>query len=76
MPKNDIQKLILSEIQELKSEFKEVRQKDIPALNTAVQVFKTELNTIKEKVSTKSMIITAVGGLIAVGTSIAVAYFK
>lgn len=76
MPKNDIQKLILSEIQELKLEFKEVRQKDIPALNTAVQVFKTELNTIKEKVSTRSMIITAIGGLIAVGTSMAVTYFK
>lgn len=76
MPRNDIQKLILSEVQELKKEFKEVRQKDIPALNTAVSVFKTELATIKEKVSTKSMIITAVGGLIAVGTSMAVAYFK
>lgn len=76
MPRSDIQKLILSEIQELKSEIRDVRQKDIPALNTAVQVFKTELKTIKEKVSNKSMIITGVGGLIAVATSVAVAYFK
>lgn len=76
MPRNDIQKLILSEIQFLKTEIKEVRQTDIPNLRTAVGVFKNELATIKEKVSTKSMIITAVGGLIAVGTSMAVAYFK
>jgi len=76
MPRNDIQKLILSEIQDLKSEIKEVRQTDIPALNTAVGVFKTELKTIKEKVSTRSTIITAVGGLLAVATSMAVAYFK
>lgn len=76
MPKNDIQKLILSEIQDLKSEIKEVRQTDIPALNIAVSVFKTEIKTIKEKVSTRSMIITAVGGLLAVATSMAVAYFK
>lgn len=76
MPKNDIQKLILSEIQDLKSEIREVRQTDIPALNTAVGVFKTELKTIKEKVSTKSMIITSVGGLLAVATSMAVAYLR
>lgn len=75
MPKGDL-KLILSELQDLKSEVREVRQTDIPKLTTAVAVFKTELNTIKEKVSTKSMVITAVGGLIAVATSVAVAYFK
>lgn len=75
MPKSDL-KLILSELQDLKSEIREVRQTDIPSLTTAVAVFKTELNTIKEKVSTKSMVITAVGGLIAVATSVAVAYFK
>ena len=76
MPRNDIQKLILSEIQDLKTEIKEVRQTDIPNLRTVVGVFKNELATVKEKVSTKSMIITAVGGLIAVGTSAAVGYFK
>jgi len=75
MPKNEIQKLILSEIQELKSEIKEVRQTDIPNLRTAVGVFKTELATVKEKISTKSMIITSVGGLIAVATSVAVAAY-
>jgi hypothetical protein len=75
MPKGDL-KLILSELQDLKSEIREVRQTDIPSLRTAVAVFKTELTTIKEKVSTKSMVITAVGGLIAVATSVAVAYFK
>lgn len=76
MPKNELQKLILSEIQELKEEIKEVRQTDIPSLKTSVATFQTELKNIKEKVSTKSMLITAVGGLIAIATSIAVAYFK
>lgn len=76
MPRNEIQKLILAEIQELKSEFKEVRQKDIPGIHTLVATLQTELNHVKEKTSTRSMIITAVGGLIAVGTSMAVAYFK
>jgi hypothetical protein len=76
MPRNDIQKLILSELQCLKSEIKEVRQTDIPNLRTAVGVFKTEIATIKEKVSTKSTIITTVGGLVAVATSMAVAYLR
>lgn len=76
MPKNEIQKLILSEIQELKSEIKEVRQTDIPSIRTSVATFKAELDTVKDKMSTKSTIITAVGGLIAIATSIAVAYFK
>lgn len=76
MPRDEMQKLILSEIQDLKAEVREVRQTDIPNLRTAMGVFKTELHTVKEKVSAKSMIITAVGGLIAVGTSMAVAYFK
>jgi len=76
MPRNDIQKLILSELQDLKSEIKEVRQTDIPNLRTAVGVFKTEIATIKEKVSTKSTIITTVGGLLAVATSMAVAYLR
>jgi len=75
MPRNEIQKMILSELQELKSEIKEVRQTDIPNLRTAVGVFKTELSTIKEKMSTKTTIISAVGGLIAIATSVAVAAY-
>lgn len=76
MPRNDFQKLILSELKELKSDMKQIRQIDIPNLNTSVGIFKSELETIKEKVSTKSMIIAGVGGIIAVATSMAVAYFK
>lgn len=76
MPPSEIQKLILSEIQDLKTEIREVRQTDIPGLRTSVATFKTELNTLKEKISIRSMIITGVGGLLAVGTSMAVAYFK
>jgi len=76
MPRNETQKLILEGIQELKSDMKEVRQTDIPGLHTVVATLQTELANVKEKTSTKSMIITAVGGLIAVCTSMAVAYFK
>jgi len=76
MPRNDIQKLILTEIKELKAEIKEVRQTDIPNLRTAVGVFKTEIATIKEKVSIRSTIITTIGGLLAVATSMAVAYLR
>lgn len=75
MPHNEIQKLILKELQNLSSEMKEVRQTDIPNLKTAVGVFKSELATVKDKISTKSMIITSVGGLIAVATSVAVAAY-
>lgn len=76
MPKNDIQKLILSEIQEIKADMKEVRQTDIPNIHTIVATLKKEIDHVKEKASTKSTIITAVGGLIAVATSMAIAYFK
>lgn len=76
MPKNDIQKLILEKIQDCTNEIKEVRQKDIPGIHTLVATLQAELEHVKEKTSVKSVIITATGGLIAVGTSIAVTYFK
>lgn len=76
MAKNEIQKLILEEIQAVRNEVKEVRQFDIPGLHVTVATIRTELESVKEKSSTRSTIIAAIGGLIAVGTSIAVAYFK
>lgn len=76
MPKSDIQKLILSEIQEIKTDMKQVRQTDIPGLHLLVATLQTELTNVKEKVSTKSTIITTVGGLLAVATSMAVAYLR
>lgn len=76
MPRNDIQKLILSEIQEIKSDMKQVRQHDIPNIHTIVAKLKAELDHVKEKTSTKSTVITAIGGLVAVATSIAISYFK
>ena len=76
MPRNDIQKLILSEIQEIKTDMKQVRQTDIPGLHLIVATLQSELKNVKEKTSTKSTIITAVGGLLAVATSMAVAYLR
>lgn len=76
MPKSDIQKLILSEIQEIKTDMKQVRQSDIPGLHLIVATLQTELKNVKEKTSTRSTVITAVGGLLAVATSMAVAYLR
>ncbi len=73
---SEIQKLILEKIENCTNEIKEVRQKDIPGIHTLVATLQSEIEHVKEKTSVKSMIITAVGGLIAVGTSIAVTYFK
>lgn len=76
MPKNDLLKLIYDDLQELRSEIKEVRQTDIPSLRTMSATLRTEINHVKEKASTRSMIVSGVGGLIAIATSVAVAYFK
>lgn len=76
MAKIDIQKLILSEIQEVKSDMKEVRQKDIPHIHEIVAGLRKEVEHVKEKASSKSMIITGIGGLLAVATSMAVAYLR
>lgn len=72
MPKNDILKLILSEVQDLKSEVRDVRQKDIPGLHAIAATLKTEMAHVKEKASTRTTIITAVGGMITVATVVAV----
>ena len=76
MPRNDLLKLVLSEIQDLKTEVREVRQTDIPNVSKLVAILQTEITNVKEKTSIRSMIITGIGGLIAVATSVAVAYFK
>jgi len=62
-----INEVLLSELQEIKADVKQVRQTDIPAL-------REEFAVIKEKTSTSAKIIALVGGAIAVGTSAAVAW--
>ena len=67
--KTEIQQLILQEIQEVKAELKQVRQNDIPNL-------KVDMAVVKAESKQSARIISGIGGLIAVGTSIAVAFLK
>ena len=76
MRQTSVQKLLLQELQEIKIDIKEVRQHDIPGIRTQMASFQEQLSNVKEKTSSKSMIISGVGGLIAVATSLAIAMFK
>ena len=76
MAKLDIQKLILTEIQEIKSDMKQVRQADIPTLHTIIATLQSELTFVKEKISIRTMLITGIGGAVAVSTSLLISYFR
>lgn len=64
-----INEILLRELQEIKADVKEVRQKDIPSL-------REEFAVIKEKTRNSAKIIAGVGGAIAVLTSAAIAWLK
>lgn len=78
-----VQDLILDSIKDLKTSFgkldeklDQVRSNDIPAIHTAMQVIKTQ---VEERTGRKATIITGIGGIIAVcvsiGSAIAVAMY-
>jgi len=67
MARQEIQKLILAEIQEIKQDLKEVRQNDIPNINTKIAVVQTESKTAAK-------IITGIGGAITLAVSVAAAW--
>lgn len=73
--RNGIQKLLLSEFQEIKSEIKEIRQKDIPDLKVGFNGFKeqtkVEIQALKEKHGFLMKLYAGIGGLIAIVTSVA-----
>lgn len=69
MRKDKVQDLILSEMQEIKKDVKEIRQIDIPNL-------RVEQAIEKEKSNRSAKIITGVGGAIAVLVSSAIAFLK
>jgi len=60
---------VADKLDEIHQDIKQVREVDIPNLKIAVAVLKADTS-----MSTK--IITGVGGLIAVGLSTAIAFFK
>lgn len=68
MPKNDLLKLVLAEVQEVKKDVKELM-----TLKTEVEVLKTQ---VEERTGRRATIISSVAGIIAVATSMAIAYFK
>lgn len=66
---NKIQELILAKLDSIENELKEVRYKDIPNI-------KEDMAVVKSESKTAAKIITCVGGLLAVATSMAIAYLK
>lgn len=75
MPRNDIQKLILKEITDLKAEIKEVRQTDIPGIQVKIAVVDT--NAKAEARHTSKVYGMIWGGITLVVslTGLAIAYF-
>lgn len=69
MKNTKIQDIILSDLRSIKESIEEIRQKDIPNI-------KVEMAVVKSESKTSAKIITGIGGLIAVATSMAIAYFK
>lgn len=66
MAKNKIQELILSEIQDLKSEIKEVRQTDIPNIHVKIESFNQQLKTLDKQQTWSTRIYTLIGGALAI----------
>lgn len=60
---------LIQKLESIETEVKQVRQQDIPKL-------KLEIAVVKEKSSNSAKIISAIGGLLAVAVSTAVALFK
>ncbi len=69
MKSKEFNELIINKLSHIETELKEVRQTDIPNLQI-------ELAVTKEKTSTTAKVISAVGGLVAIATSTAIAYFR
>ena len=63
------EELLMATLQELKQDVKDIRQTDIPNIKTDIAVVKSESKT-------SARIISGVGGLIAIATSVAIAWFK
>jgi len=70
MARNGIQKILLQELQEIKTELKEVRQVDIPDLRVQMEGFTKEfhekLKAVQSKQTWFSSIATVLGGALAV----------
>lgn len=60
------EKLILSELQDVKNEIRAVRQEDIPAIKIDIAGFQTKLTTLRDHQTWSTRFYTVIGGAIAV----------
>lgn len=65
MKRNEFE-LILNELKGLRDDMTQVRTKDIPAINTAVAGFRTEIETLKKNQTWSTRLYTIIGGAITV----------
>ena len=61
--------ILYEKLEELHQDVKELRQKDIPNI-------KTEIEVVKVKSSIHAKVVSAIGGIIAVGVSAAIAMIR
>lgn len=67
--KNDLIKLLIEKVESFDHKLDDVRTKDLPEIHKAMGVMQVQ---IEERTGKKSMLITSIGGAIAVVTSIGV----
>lgn len=67
MTRNKLEELLLAEFRDLKTDVKDIRQKDIPEIRADIAV-------VKDRASQRAMLIAGVGGLISTATAVAAAY--
>jgi hypothetical protein len=68
MPKKERSEIQIK-LEEMHKDLKEIREKDLPEL-------KIEVAVVKERASTHAKVISAIGGILAVATSAAIAFLR
>lgn len=69
MKPKKFEEILLSDLQEIKKDLKEVRQTDIPNL-------KVDMAVVKKEASATAKIITGVGGAITIAVTTLIAWLK
>lgn len=67
MPRIDATKLLIEKLVSFEQKLDKVRTEDLPAIHTAMGVLKVQ---VEERTGKKATLITSIGGVIAVLTSI------
>ena len=69
MPRNELTKLLIEKLDSLDLKVDEVRTKDLPAIHTAMGILKVQ---VEERTGKKATLITTIGGVLAVISSIGI----